>query len=108
MLLGVSPAAPGAAKQANLEFINPKFRDEYLSRTEGADDQDNPWVWLNAYSRIPVSIAHLEQERLDLLAPLIGNVLSCVRHSARDRLPIYQIRRRSAENQSVGVSEYCF
>ena len=61
--------APGALNQANVEFVNPKFREEYLSRNEAfggspsstklgetsSNNPDNPWLWLNAYSRIPVS-----------------------------------------------------
>lgn len=53
--------APGAINQPNVEFVNPKFRDEYLSRSSesggsSVNGPDNPWVWLNAYSRIPVSL----------------------------------------------------
>uniref|UniRef100_A0A0P6GR59 RE59052p n=1 Tax=Daphnia magna TaxID=35525 RepID=A0A0P6GR59_9CRUS len=50
--------SPGVQHQANVEFVNPKFRDEYLSRSEtgsSPNHADNPWVWLNAYSRIPVN-----------------------------------------------------
>ncbi len=50
--------APGVYNHPNVEFVNPKFRDEYLSRSDSGNspnNQENPWVWLNAYSRIPVS-----------------------------------------------------
>ena len=50
--------APGVYNHPNVEFVNPKFRDEYLSRSDSGsspNNPDNPWVWLNAYSRIPVS-----------------------------------------------------
>ena len=44
---------PQLSRQANVEFIHPKLRDEM--KGEEAKDPDNPWVWLTSYSRIPVS-----------------------------------------------------
>ena len=62
--IGSSPSltpvttAPALLNPPNVEFVNPKFKDEYLSRSDAGSSPngpDNPWVWLNAYSRIPVS-----------------------------------------------------
>ena len=39
-------------KEANVEFIHPKLREEMGSQEE---DPANPWVWLTSYSRIPVN-----------------------------------------------------
>ena len=49
-----APPSAGSAGQANVEFVHPRFKEEFLSG-EGESNRDNPWVWLNAYSRIPVS-----------------------------------------------------
>ncbi len=38
-------------KEANVEFIHPKLREEMGSQK---GDPENPWVWLTSYSRIPV------------------------------------------------------
>ena len=52
---GVVAPVTSAPDESNVEFINPKFRDEFASRNEGTSP-NNPWVWLNAYSRIPVTM----------------------------------------------------
>ncbi len=61
-----SAAAPATTSPAaHVEFVNPRFKEEFLSTDNGVGNgvadaetthaKDNPWVWLNAYSRIPVS-----------------------------------------------------
>ena len=42
---------------ANVEFIHPKLRDDMKEE----EDPENPFVWLNSYSRVPVSYFALRQ-----------------------------------------------
>ena len=42
---------------ANVEFIHPKLRDDMKEE----EDPENPFVWLNSYSRVPVSYFTLRQ-----------------------------------------------
>jgi hypothetical protein len=69
----VNPSGVAGAEGANVEFFNPKLRQELEEKdmhggskkssnsaapgstpTEG-ETANNPWVWLTSYSRIPVS-----------------------------------------------------
>lgn len=69
----VNPSGVSGAEGANVEFFNPKLRQELEEKdmhgggkkggnnaapgstpTEG-ETANNPWVWLTSYSRIPVS-----------------------------------------------------
>ncbi|PNF35330.1 hypothetical protein B7P43_G02587 [Cryptotermes secundus] len=65
----VNPSGVAGAEGANVEFFNPKLRQELeekdmhgsgkkaapgSTQTEG-ETANNPWVWLTSYSRIPVS-----------------------------------------------------
>ena len=42
---------PSQLSTANVEFIHPKLRDDM----KNDEDPENPFVWLNSYSRVPVS-----------------------------------------------------
>jgi hypothetical protein len=71
----VDPSGLAGAEGANVEFFNPKLRQELeendnkngggkkgasgSTSTEG-ESANNPWVWLTSYSRIPVSNSVLE------------------------------------------------
>ena len=41
---------PSQLSTANVEFIHPKLRDDM----KNDEDPENPFVWLNSYSRVPV------------------------------------------------------
>ncbi|KAK9497198.1 hypothetical protein O3M35_004562 [Rhynocoris fuscipes] len=45
------------SEPAGVEFFNPTFRNEFEDKKENgskSEDEHNPWVWLTAYSRIPM------------------------------------------------------
>ena len=42
---------PSQLSTANVEFIHPKLKENM----QDDEDPENPFVWLNSYSRVPVS-----------------------------------------------------
>ena len=42
---------PSQLSTANVEFIHPKLKENMQDN----EDPENPFVWLNSYSRVPVS-----------------------------------------------------
>lgn len=84
----VDPAGMAGAEGANVEFFNPKLRQELEEKeikngkkgsnnagsgaTEG-ESTNNPWVWLTSYSRIPVSSRSLVDVTVEINNPVIIN-----------------------------------
>ncbi|KDR19524.1 hypothetical protein L798_06510 [Zootermopsis nevadensis] len=82
----VDPSGMAGVEGANVEFFNPKLRQELEEKenrngggkkgsnnagsgatsTEG-ESANNPWVWLTSYSRIPVSRHSLRIHRLSVI-----------------------------------------